>query len=59
MHLLAAQPGLVDDGTEALDLGQTPADIVVLSAADTELAALADAQARRLEADAQAPSLRI
>ncbi|MEP1031729.1 MAG: cobaltochelatase subunit CobN, partial [Alphaproteobacteria bacterium] len=59
MHLLAAQPGLVDDGTEALDLGQTPGDIVVLSAADTELAALADAQARRLEADAQAPSLRL
>ncbi|MEQ8806037.1 MAG: cobaltochelatase subunit CobN, partial [Rhodospirillales bacterium] len=59
MHLLAAQPGLVDDGTDALDLGQTPGDIVVLSAADTELAALADAQARRLEADAQAPSLRL
>ena len=59
MHLLAAQPGLVDDGTEALDLGQTPGDIVVLSAADTELAALADAQARRLSGTLGAPSLRL
>jgi len=59
VHLLAAQPGIVDDGSEALDLGQTPGDIVVLSAADTELAALADAQARRLAADASAPSLRL
>ena len=43
MHLLAAAPGTVLDGTEAVDLGQTPGDIVVLSAADTELAALAAA----------------
>ena len=45
MHLLAAQPGAIADGTEAVDLGQTPGDIVVLSAADTELAMLADARA--------------
>ncbi|MEK9751996.1 MAG: cobaltochelatase subunit CobN, partial [Rhodospirillaceae bacterium] len=45
MHLLAAQPGTIADGTEAVDLGQTPGDIVVLSAADTELAMLADARA--------------
>ncbi len=45
MHLLAAKPGVVSDGTEAIDLGQTPGDIVVLSAADTELACLAAAQA--------------
>ena len=38
MHLLAAQPGVVSDGSEAIDLGQSPGDIVVLSAADTELA---------------------
>ena len=43
MHLLAAQPGGIVDGTEAVDLGQSPGDIVVLSAADTELAALAAA----------------
>lgn len=47
MHLLAAQPGSVSDGAEAVDLGQTPADLVVLSAADTELAALAAAHAGR------------
>jgi len=45
MHLLAARPGAVDDGSEAIDLGQTPGDIVVLSAADTELAMLANAHA--------------
>ena len=56
MHLLAATPGVVSDGSEAVDLGQTPGDIVVLSAADTELAALAAAHTR---AGAQAPSLRL
>lgn len=45
MHLLAATPGAIDDGTEPVDLGQTPADIVFLSAADTELAALSQARA--------------
>ena len=40
MHLLAATPGQVDDGKEPVDLGQTPADVVFISAADTELAAL-------------------
>ncbi len=45
MHLLAATPGAVDDGSEPVDLGQTPADIVVISAADTELAALSTARA--------------
>lgn len=44
MHLLAAQPGAVDDG-EPVDLGQSPADVVVISAADTELAALSAARA--------------
>ena len=56
MHLLAVTPGVVSDGSEAVDLGQTPGDIVFLSAADTELAALAGAQAR---AGADAPSLRL
>ena len=44
MHLLKAQPGVVADGSEAVDLGQSPGDIVVLSAADTELASLAAAR---------------
>ena len=56
MHLLAAKPGVVLDGAEAVDLDQTPGDIVVLSAADTELAILAAAQARR---PANAPALRL
>ena len=56
MHLLAATPGVVSDGSEAVNLGQSPGDIVFLSAADTELAVLADAQGR---AGAAAPSLRL
>ncbi|MGE0256422.1 MAG: cobaltochelatase subunit CobN [Alphaproteobacteria bacterium] len=59
MHLLAAAPGRIDDGSEAVDLGQSPGDIVVLTAADTEIACLAAAQARRLAADAGAPTLRL
>lgn len=43
MHLLAATPGTIADGSEAVDLGQTPAEVVVLSAADSELACLAAA----------------
>ncbi|MEO1549857.1 MAG: cobaltochelatase subunit CobN, partial [Pseudomonadota bacterium] len=55
MHLLAATPGTVSDGTEPVDPGQTPADILFLSAADTELALLSEARAQM---DA-APSLRL
>ena len=55
MHLLAATPGNIDDGKEPVDLGQTPADVVVISAADTELAALSGA---RGEMDAP-PALRL
>jgi len=54
MHLLAATPGTVPDG-EAVDLGQTTGDIVVLTAADTEIACLAAAQAARTDA----PTLRL
>jgi cobaltochelatase CobN len=46
MHLLAATPGSLDDGKEPVDLGQTPADVVIISAADTELAAFSDARAQ-------------
>ncbi|MDR3437581.1 cobaltochelatase subunit CobN [Telmatospirillum sp.] len=45
MHLLATTPGSITDGSKAVDLGQTPGDVVILSAADTELACLADAKA--------------
>ena len=41
MHLLQAQDSSPLDADEAIDLGQSPGDVVVLSAADTELSALA------------------
>ncbi len=41
MHILAAQSRLIDDGSDAVDLDQAPGDIVILSAADTELAGFA------------------
>ncbi|MBM2574709.1 cobaltochelatase subunit CobN [Jannaschia sp. Os4] len=44
MHLLAAQPGTLDEG-DAIDPGQTPAEVVVITAADTEIAALSAARA--------------
>ncbi len=56
MHLLAATSGVIGEGEEAVDLAQTPADVLVLSAADTELSALA--AARRLMG-AAAPALRL
>jgi cobaltochelatase CobN len=59
MHLLAAQQGRIDDGSAAVDLGQTPGDIIVLSAADSEIACLAAAQARLLAEDPAVPSLRL
>jgi cobaltochelatase CobN len=46
MHLLAAQAGAAQQEGEAIDLGQTPADILFLSAADSELMMLASAADR-------------
>lgn len=45
MHILASQTRRIDDGADAVDLGQQPADIVFLSAADTELGGFAAAHA--------------
>src|SRR4051812_22791650 len=56
MHLLKAQGQPIGDGTEAVDLDLSPADVVVVSAADTEIAGLARAQAAL---GAGAPSLRL
>ncbi len=56
MHLLAAQPGDISDGTEPIDPGQDPADILFLSAADTEIAALSEA---RIALGEEAPTLRL
>ncbi|NKM72934.1 cobaltochelatase subunit CobN, partial [Rhizobium laguerreae] len=55
MHLLLAQQGTISDGEEAIDLGQTPGDILFLSAADSELAAIATAHRER----GAGPSLRL
>lgn len=41
MHLFAAKPGAFDDGEGIIDLDQTPADLVVLSGADSALSLLA------------------
>ncbi len=43
MHLLQAQAGEITDGSEPVDLGQTPAEVIVISAADTEIAGLSEA----------------
>jgi len=42
MHLLVTQPGEVSDGSEAVDLGQSPGDIVFLSSAASDLAILSE-----------------
>jgi len=59
VHLLATEPGLIADGSAAVDLAQSPGDIVVLASADTDIALLAAAQARRRATDPAAPSLRL
>src|SRR5271156_3683557 len=59
MHLLASLPGVIADGSAAVDLAQTPGDIVVLSSADTELALLAAAGTRRRAQNPTAPSRRL
>src|SRR5262249_11692642 len=57
--LLATRPGAISDGTAAVDLGQTPGDIIVLSAADSELSCLAAAQHALVASEAGWPSLRL
>src|SRR5215470_11099234 len=59
MHLLAATPGVIADGSAAVDLAQSPGDIVLLSSADTEIALLAAAQSRLRARDPTAPRLRL
>lgn len=44
MHLLASEAGLIEDGGQAVDLEQTQAPLVILSAADSELGLLAQAK---------------
>jgi len=56
MHLLAAQPGGTLDSGDAVDLGQSPGDIIFASAADTELACMSRAHSFLGH---KAPSLRL
>jgi cobaltochelatase CobN len=56
MHLTAQDVGRIEDGDVAVDLGQPPGEIVILSAADTELALLAAVADGR---NAGAPSIRM
>lgn len=56
MHLLTTSSTNLDEIVEAVDLGQTPGDIAVLSFADSDLAGLAAAwKAER----ASLPSVRL
>ncbi|MCY4207811.1 MAG: cobaltochelatase subunit CobN [Roseovarius sp.] len=55
MHLLAATPGQIDDGLAPVDPQQTPSDVVFISAADSELAALSMARSELPDA----PGLRL
>src|SRR5579859_977040 len=49
MHLLNTTPGEIADGEEAIDLKQSPGDLVVLSAADSDLSCLSRAASLRPE----------
>src|SRR4029450_4283132 len=56
MHLKLDSSGSIDDGDVARDLGQDPADIVLLSAADSDLSAFGNAYSRLASAF---PSVRL
>ena len=56
MHLLASQPGGFTDDEGIIDLAQSPADIVILSSADSSLAALANSAESLVE---DFPSIRL
>ena len=55
MHLIRIDTVSLDEGEAAVDLGQTPGEIVFLSFTDTDLAAIARAHA----SDPALPSLRL
>ncbi len=53
MHLLTTTSTSFDDIVEPVDLGQSPGDVVVLSFADSDLAALAAAWSAERDAAAE------
>jgi len=56
MHLLATKAASLDEADQAIDLGQTPAEIVLLSFSDSDLSAAAAAWQRK---PAELPTLRL
>lgn len=56
MHVLATQLATLDEADAAIDLGQSPADVVVLSFSDSDLSALAAAWQQDAES---LPTLRL
>jgi cobaltochelatase CobN len=57
MHLLSAQAGSIQQEGEAIDLAQTPAPLIFVSAADSELALMAGAADRAGAADLRCANL--
>ncbi len=55
MHLLRTETVFLDEGAAAVDLGQTPADILFLSFSDSDLSGLASAWRK----DSALPDLRV
>ena len=56
MHLLATRAVTLDEVDQAVDLGQTPAEVVVLSFSDSDLSAAAAAWQRK---STELPTLRL
>ncbi len=59
MHLLIPKADGTNNNQSAVDLAQTPAPIVALSAADTDIAILSHAQRQLKSADSNFPDLRL
>lgn len=59
MHLLAAKPGGFVDDEGIIDLGQTPAQLVILAAADSILGALGSALDELSAGNVALPSVRL
>src|SRR5687767_14754684 len=55
MHILATQIATLDEAETAIDLAQSPADVIVMSFSDSDLSALAAAW----EGNGALPSLRL
>ncbi|MBH0236281.1 cobaltochelatase subunit CobN [Methylobrevis albus] len=59
MHVLAEQIRSLDDTVQAVDLGQSPAELVILSFSDSDLALLAGAHEAAVAGGLAPPTLRL